>query len=62
MMEKGDFSDFEHGMVDDARQAGLVLPLYWDFHAQPSLCLTEQQFCSQKCLVDVRGLRVGRLL
>ncbi len=50
------------------------LLIYWDFHAQPSLGLTEigqkkekisseRQLCGRKCLVDVRGQRrMGRLI
>lgn len=47
MEGKGDFRDFECGMVVDARQAGLNIqylnPLlsYWDFPTQPSLELIE---------------------
>ncbi len=49
------------------------LLIYWDFHTQPSLELTEngqkkkissdRQLCGWKCLVDVRGQRrMGRLV
>ncbi len=44
MGKKGDLSDFECGMVVGARRAGLSISkllIYWDFHTQPSLGITE---------------------
>ncbi len=46
MGKKGDLSDFECGMVVDARRAGLSILkrlIYWDFHTHPSLGLTEKR-------------------
>ncbi len=73
MGKKGDLSDFERGMVVDARLVWVFqkLLIYWDFHSQPSLWFTEngteisseRQMCGWKCLVDVRGQRrMGRLV
>jgi len=47
MGKKGDLSDFEHGMVVVARQAGVLL-IYWDFHAQPYLGFTENGLKKRK--------------
>ena len=54
-----------------ARRAGLSISETADllgFHAQPFLGFTENglkkmgQFCGRKCLVDVRGQRMARLV
>ncbi len=51
MGKKGDFSDFEHGMVVGARRSGLSIQkllIYWNFHAQQSLGFTENGLKKRK--------------
>ncbi len=51
MGKKGDLSDFERGMVVGVRRLVWVfqkLLIYWDFHTQPSLGLTENGLKKRK--------------
>ncbi len=69
MGRKGDLSDFEHGMVVGARQAGLSISktadllrfvnttisrVYREWSEKEKIS-SERQLCGWKCLVDVRG-------
>ncbi len=77
MGEKGDFSDFECGMVVGARRDCLSISKTSDLLVFSRITISrvyrewsekekissEQQFCGRKCLVDVRGqMRMGRLV
>ncbi len=69
MGRKGDLSDFEHGMVVCARQAGLSISKTADLlgfsrttisivnreWSEKEKIFSERQLCGRKCLVDVRG-------
>ncbi len=55
MGQKGDLSDFDHGMVVGARRAGLAfqkLLICWDFSTQPSLGFTENRPKKRKYAVS----------
>ncbi len=59
MGKKGDLSDFERGMVivpDRLVWVFQKLLIYWDFHTQPSLGLTEKGQKERK--YPVSGSRV----
>ncbi len=77
MGKKRDLSDFERGMVVDARRAGLSISKTADLlgfsyttisrvnreWSEKEKISSEQQLCGRKCLVDVRGQRrIGRLV
>ncbi len=71
MGKKGDLSDFEHGMVVGARQAGLSISKITDLlefsrrtnsrvyreWSEKEKISSEWQLCGRKCLVNVRGQR-----
>ncbi len=77
MGKKRDLSDFERGMVVDARRAGLSISKTADLlgfsyttisrvnreWSEKEKISSEQHLCGRKCLVDVRGQRrIGRLV
>ncbi len=71
MGKKGDFSDFERGVVVGARQAGpsisetadllgfsqATIPSVYRERSEKEKMSTERQFSGRKCLVDARGQR-----
>ncbi len=73
MGKKGDLSNFERGMVDGARRAGLSISKTADLLVFPRTTISrvyrewsekekitsERQLCGRKCLVYVRGECAG---